>query len=459
MADIYAQSKTNDGLPRRIVKVSLDGVLNTTAPWPWECQNVAPSLFVDGSELPRPFLFFDHAYDLERNIVTSLPFTQSAGYGYDVSIKLVDPAGNYYAETTGKTRSSKNSQIEKLDRDGNRLWYYEHGPNTGVSYYGTIYILNLAVDSVGDVVVVYYVPLNHGHDNVVKLSGITGLPVWQKALMGSRYDVQIDASDNVYISGSVSSNGIVCYDGDGVEKWYSVNSTVFGDQAYGCVLTADRVYVTSTHTLNIYSCPLANAGGFVAFTAMNVGSATYDIVSDATGYLYVAGVESYTGAGWVLAKYSAGGVQQWVLQDPLVSDVGWSHKYKNLLIVTESSGVAPIPLQDRVCNHLLRNVTWTKPVLLYASLCSSFSPLVELSHRVRLPVGTGYWSGTGSTRENLHPVSFPPITTGTVIGIALFLDRFDSTPVAVRSFLTPIVFDVGSSPPYFLAQALSFRAV
>jgi len=157
------------------------------------------------------------------------------------------------------------------------------------------------------------------------------------------YGITIDSNSNVYVTGSVNSNGrrddlfVVKYNSSGVKQW-TQQVTVGTDYSWGLGITSDsdgNVYVTGATFGDLDGN--TNAGGrdliLIKYNSSGMKQWTQqlgisgneegrDIVSDSDGNIYVTGytagsLDGNTNAGSndiILVKYSSVGVKQWTRQ-------------------------------------------------------------------------------------------------------------------------------------------------
>ena len=241
-------------------------------------------------------------------------------YGQDIA---VDGSGNVYV--TGYTESSGAGSddvlIAKYDTSGTIQWQRTLG---GASVdYGN----DIAVDGSGNVYITGYTTSSGAGSNdilIVKYD-TDGLFKWQRTLGGTFSDsgegIAVDGSGNVYITGYTASSGagsndilIAKYDTSGAIQWKRTLGGVSSDRGYDIAVDGSgNVYITG-YTES------SGAGGSDILIAKYDTSGTiqwqrtlggvnndigYDIAVDGSGNVYIIG--HTTGYGIVIAKLPADG--------------------------------------------------------------------------------------------------------------------------------------------------------
>jgi len=227
------------------------------------------------------------------------------GAGYDLGYGVaVDSSGNVYL--VGGTMSfgagGYDIVLVKYDGNGGQQWNRTWGAVGGELGY------EVAVDSSGN----------------VYLSGLTG------SIGAGGYGVAVDSSGNVYLVGRTQSFGaggydivLVKYDGNGGQQW---------NRTWGGADDDDGIGVAVDSSGNVYLSGLTGsigAGGqdmvLVKYDGNGVqqwnrvwGGADDDggsgVTVDSSGNVYLVGRTQSFGAGFydmVLVKYDGNGVQQW----------------------------------------------------------------------------------------------------------------------------------------------------
>lgn len=263
------------------------------------------------------------------------------GLGHSI---VVDGSGNVYVtgETVGSGPGNDYITI-KYNTNGIQQWVTTYdGPGNNDA------AQDLAIDTAGNVYVTGRSPAGidseeEDNDYVTIKYDNNGNELWVRRydgpVAGNFHDdaraIAVDASGNVYVTGSSSSNGAedgqdfatIKYDTNGNELWVAryngpVNSADVGlDLA---VDAAQNVYVTglsaSERDENFdYLTIRYDANGNELWVARYNGTANRDDVAtslalDVAGNVYVTGRSMEAGTGFDLStiKYNETGVQQWV---------------------------------------------------------------------------------------------------------------------------------------------------
>lgn len=140
------------------------------------------------------------------------------------------------------------------------------------------------------------------------------------------YDMFVDAEGNVYVTGSQKGTGIeseavtIKYNSQGIQQWIQNYHAPANNGALGYAIHVDavgNVYVTGGTALNSgganemlvikYSPSGAQLWSYRFQLAANTYCHGYDVVSDATGNVYVTGASGNNGYILYLAKFSSNG--------------------------------------------------------------------------------------------------------------------------------------------------------
>jgi uncharacterized delta-60 repeat protein len=195
--------------------------------------------------------------------------------GYDIA---VDGSGNAYIIGYTASSGAGNSDvlIVKYDTSGTIQWQRTLG---GVS---DDVGRSIAVDGSGNVYISGYTTSSGagGADVLIAKYNTSGTIQWQRTLGGANYDygygIVVDGSGNVYITGTTSSSGagsldvlIVKYDTSGTIQWQRTLGGANQDVGYDIVVDGSgNVYITGTTSssgagsLDVLIAKLPADGGF-----------------------------------------------------------------------------------------------------------------------------------------------------------------------------------------------------
>ena len=286
--------------------------------------------------------------------------------GVDISTGVAtDSQGNVYVTgtTSGSIAGSQGNidvWVAKYDRRGNKKWTRQFGSDATDEAYGIL------TDNSGNFYLsgtttgnLFTEPQSEGGDAWVAKFNSNGDRVWAQQFGTSlsdgfttdSYDVDVDAENNVYISGLVVKENnnpdfnftveddsfVIKYDSDGNQQWFTLIDNPFFAESYGVDVAPDgTVYATGwTQDLVRESDPirpnvlkydywlaqLNNDGQIQNIQQFNSSDQgldfAWDVQTDSEGSAYVTGwttgnLEDSSGSydPW-LAKYNPDGSQAW----------------------------------------------------------------------------------------------------------------------------------------------------
>ncbi|MFN3872465.1 MAG: SBBP repeat-containing protein [Ignavibacterium sp.] len=246
----------------------------------------------------------------------------------------VDPLGNVYVtgESPGVINgfsSGKDYLTIKYDSQGNELWVQRyHGNNSFTSYnfdspfaietdeFGNVYVTGQSVPDGATSGTGYFCTVKYSTDGNFQ---------WARYNLGQSgvgYSVKVSASGNVYVSGSASaSTGLdfitIKYNSSGVEQWAKRYSNGFILQPIAMEIDAsENVYVTGGD-LEIHTIKYNSAGDSIwasIYTGPQGFSHPNDLAVDEFGNVYVTGRSAnaqVTGTEYVIVKYNSAGQELW----------------------------------------------------------------------------------------------------------------------------------------------------
>lgn len=288
----------------------------------------------------------------------------SAGSNIDRAVDLArDDSGNVLVTGTSWNGSSFDIVTVKYDPDGNELWNRAYnGAGNGFDEARALF-----VDATGKVAVTGYTEGTGSNYNIITVVyDASGTQLWATTYNGTAngfdegYDVMIDASGNVYVTGgtisTTSNNNYVTikYNASGVQQWATVysnnNSNV--ECAYAMDMDASgNVYVTGTSfgpTAN--NCDIAtikyNNNGVQQWVRRYNGpgsafDAGQDISVAANGDVFVCGyargLVGNTNYDAVTLKYNNAGTLQWT---QTYNGAGNDYDRANRLLIQSNGNVA-----------------------------------------------------------------------------------------------------------------------
>ncbi|MEI6948750.1 SBBP repeat-containing protein [Paraflavisolibacter sp. H34] len=252
----------------------------------------------------------------------------------------VDASGNVYV--TGQSWSTNYDYATiKYSPTGTELWVKRYNGPAG----GDDSPTDLALDGSGNV---YITGSSAGAGTALDMTTLkynsAGTLLWEARHDGPLHDrdgahaLTLDGSGNVYVTGFVSTikdlneegnatdYATVKYNAAGVKQWASTYNGADSDQALAIAVDGSgNVYITGfSGTLeedpnNAYATVKYTAGGSQQWAARigvasgNAQGRATDLAVDGSGNVYVTGGAPGTSAlDYVTAKYSTGGVQQWL---------------------------------------------------------------------------------------------------------------------------------------------------
>lgn len=254
----------------------------------------------------------------------------STDYGLGIAI---DGAGNVY--TAGYTFSSGAGGVDALISKYNTYGVIQWQRTLGGS--GTDYGYGVAVDTSGNVYVTGYTNnAGAGGDEILIFKyNTTGTLQWQRVLGGTGneygYGIAVDSSSNLYVAAHTINSGgsyydvlTTKYDSSGTIQWQRTLGNSNGDD-YGIAVavdTSNNVYVTGFVTsagsgIDDYLIAKYNSSGTIQWQRVLGGvNSEYGqgIAVDASGNVYVTGYTNGGGSGGydiLTAKYDTNGSIQW----------------------------------------------------------------------------------------------------------------------------------------------------
>lgn len=280
----------------------------------------------------------------------------SSDYGYDIA---VDSAGNSYV--TGYVYTSTTGYdvaTIKYDTNGNQQWVSTYNN----AYNGSDYGRAIAVDSSGNVYVAGYCQVTGGYTDILAIKyNSSGTQQWVGLYNGPYatydygYDMKIDSSGNMYVSGhgyGSSANydvEVVKWNTSGTQVWsQTYNGLGNGfDYCYAIALdSSNNVYAISyslgTGTSYDYATLKYDTNGNQLWASRYDGGISnsdygYDVDVDNSGNVYSFGY-SYKSTGYydyTLVKYNSAGSQLWV---DSYNGTGNSYDYGRYCMVDKVSG-------------------------------------------------------------------------------------------------------------------------
>lgn len=288
----------------------------------------------------------------------------SAGSNIDRAKSMkVDAAGNSYVVGTSWNGTNFDIVTAQFDPNGNILWNSSYN-GTGNGYDEARAI---DIDASGNVYVTgYSAGPSANYDVVTIMYNASGVQQWATRFNGTAsgfdegYDIAVDASGNTYVCGGTTgtTGGANCvtikYNSAGVQQWATTynNNASNTESAYAISLDAsNNVYITGTS----YG-PAANDHDIVTIKYNNAGTQQWarryngpgsvfdtgsDLVVDASGNVYVTGYArdtvGTTNYSFVTLKYNSAGTIQWTsLYDGPGNDVDQA----NAICLTPAGNVA-----------------------------------------------------------------------------------------------------------------------
>ncbi|MBD2547124.1 SBBP repeat-containing protein [Planktothricoides raciborskii] len=282
-------------------------------------------------------------YDSQGNQLWLQQFgTNTDDYSNGVA---VDDTGNVYLMGHVNFPSTE-VWITKYDPEGNQLWLQQFGTNTYQFYgditvdsAGNVYLTGVTLSDLGGATA-------GGNDAWVAKYDPQGNQIWLQQFGTNFYDysggVTVDAGDNVYLTGGTLGDlgganagdedaWIAKYDSSGNQLWLQQFGTNFIDSSFDVAVdSTGNVYLTGETSGNLGGTGLGDVDAWVAkydpqgnqLWLQQFGTNTYDssndVRVDAAGNVYLTGkTEKYLGGSsdltndrWV-AKYDPEGNQIW----------------------------------------------------------------------------------------------------------------------------------------------------
>ncbi|MFW9947647.1 MAG: SBBP repeat-containing protein [Candidatus Odinarchaeota archaeon] len=238
-------------------------------------------------------------------------------FGYDITVDL---SGDFYI--TGYTSSFGNGDndiiIIKYNSMGDQLWNRTWGGINKDSAYEVV------IDSFNDVYIIGRTESfgNGALDMVVIKYNTIGEQLWNRTWGGIGYDVGfdviLDSSNNLYISGVIGMIQVgdvyghkyliggdvflVKFNGLGEELWNNTWGTAYGDYAYKIAIdSSNNIYITGTYKIKYQGEPYIPYGGDIFLSKYSTsgtlfwneswGSAdheeSWDLAISSLGYVYI----------------------------------------------------------------------------------------------------------------------------------------------------------------------------
>jgi uncharacterized delta-60 repeat protein len=248
----------------------------------------------------------------------------------------VDGSGNVYVTGISiGTGTDYDYATAKYNSAGVQQWIQRYnGPANGLDQ-----ALSIAVDASGNVYVTGYSEgSGTSYDFATVKYNSSGLQQWAQRYNGPgnnmdlAYSVTVDASGNVYITGSSAGTGTgfgdfatIKYNSAGVQQWasrYNGPDNGWDESVSIAVDASGNVYVTGaspgTGSGDDYATIKYNSAGVQQWAGRYNGPGNStdrgaSVKVDAAGNVYVTGRSTGTGSSdYATIKYSAAGSQQWV---------------------------------------------------------------------------------------------------------------------------------------------------
>ncbi len=241
-----------------------------------------------------------------------------------------DISGNVYV--TGYEREYDYVTV-KYDSDGNELWTAVYNGDAN----GPDYVCSVAPDYNENIFVTgMSAGIDTGDDYATVKYDSNGNELWVRRYNGTRngydraYDMALDKSGNVYVTGSSSNSGTyadyttIKYDPNGNQLWIAIyNGPANTDDVARCIILDEfgNIYVAGASsgigTNSDFATVKYDVNGNQLWVARyNRGGSSSEvaesIVLDALGNVYVSGFGSNNNKDYVTVKYDANGTQQWV---------------------------------------------------------------------------------------------------------------------------------------------------
>ena len=251
----------------------------------------------------------------------------NADYGEGIA---VDGSGNVYISGTTQKNSGYPGDdavlIAKYDTSGAIQWQRTLSGNA--NDYGR----GIAVDGSGNVYITGYTYSSGGSAAVlIAKYNTSGTFQWQRTLGGVTsdvgYDIAVDGSGNVYISGATYISGagsydvlIAKYDTSGTIQWQRTLGGANDDSGQDIAVDGSgNVYITGfsgAGSGNVLIAKYDTSGTIQWQRTLGGGNADYGegIAVDGSGNVYITGYTESSGAGSadvLIAKYNTSGTIQW----------------------------------------------------------------------------------------------------------------------------------------------------
>jgi hypothetical protein len=255
-----------------------------------------------------------------------------------LSITTDDSANVYVTGISFSTNSGADYTTIKYDSSGSQKWvaYYDGGIGQDwaryvkVDYFGNIYVTGSSR---------YHGDTTNYDIATIKYNSL-GIQQWAARYNGpgnggdSANGLILDNQGNIYVTGSSwggDSTGYdyvtIKYNGVGVQQWarrynrtansMDIAHSLAVDDSGNVYVTGETYYIDSTHYATIKYSP-SGEQLWVVFYIYQYGEHGYSIALDKQGGVYVTG-ESWGGLfgtkyDFATVKYSAAGIQQWVIR-------------------------------------------------------------------------------------------------------------------------------------------------
>ena len=253
---------------------------------------------------------------------------------------VIDGAGNVYV--TGRSYGSGSNYdyaTIKYNSNGDSVWVNRYNGSGN----GSDGASSIAIDKDGNVYVTGNTDVSgtNNYDFATIKYNSNGTQLWATTYgrTGNSYEsasaISVDDASNVYVTGSSSGTGTgsdyatIKYNPNGTQLWISIYNgpgSVSGreDNAYELAIdNTGNVYVSgssdSSGTNRDYATVKYNTDGIQQWVSRYNGPGNYEdfvggLAIDGNGNVYVTGSSSGTGTGsdYATIKYNADGIQQWV---------------------------------------------------------------------------------------------------------------------------------------------------
>ena len=243
----------------------------------------------------------------------------------------VDSGNNIYSGGASQGINGYDFLLMKYDSTGNKLWESRYNGEAN----GDDQIIDIAIDRTGSTYAIGQSQgINSNLDMIICKYDPEGNVLWTRKYDNNNYDdipysVAIDRSNNIYFTGysktSSSTEAIITlkYNSDGIQQWVNVFGNGSGrNRAYDIVLDdSSNVYITgvvSTNNGDYITMKLNSQGELLWSSNFNYQSDEASAIAiDNSSNVYVTGIvgerQNFTTYYSIRTiKYNSAGVQQWV---------------------------------------------------------------------------------------------------------------------------------------------------